>query len=250
MFSIDPGSMPIAIILVFLLAGTVKGIMGMGMPTVAIGLMGLFLAPVDAAAILILPGFLTNVWQMLAGPALRETFRRLAGLMSGITLGTIVGVGFFAGRSSALATFALGAVLAAYALLALVSPRFTVAPRHEWWLGPLSGVFTGIISGATGIFVIPMVPYLASLGLAREALIQALGSAFTVAVLALGLCLWGFGKITSAAGTLSLIAIIPAFIGMAIGQWLRHRLSANAFRLVFLSSILALGAWMMIHASL
>jgi uncharacterized membrane protein YfcA len=170
--------------------------------------------------------------------------------MSGIVLGTVVGVGCFAGKSSSLASFALGAVLTAYALLALASPRFQVPRRHEWWVGSVSGVITGMISGGTGIFVIPMVPFLASLGLGREALIQALGSAFTVAVLALGLCLWAFGKVTPDAGTLSLIAIIPAFIGMAIGQWLRQRLSAEAFRRVFLSSILLLGGWMMLHAAL
>ncbi len=250
MFSIDPGLMPVVIILVFLLAGVVKGIMGMGMPTVAVGLMSLFLTPLEASSILILPGFLTNVWQMFAGPALRAVLRRLAGMLIGIFTGTIIGVAFLAGKPSTFTAFALGTVLSAYALLALRSPRFTVSPRHEIWLGPAAGLITGILSGGTGIFVIPMVPYIASLGLVREVLIQALGSAFTVAVIALGASLWVFDRMTPGAIGWSVLAIMPAFIGMAIGQWLRSRLEPETFRRVFLWSILALGVWMMARAVL
>ena len=249
MFSIDPGAMPVVIILVFLLAGVVKGIMGMGMPTVAVGLMSLFLTPIEAAGILILPGFLTNVWQMLAGPALRAVLRRLAGMLIGIVAGTAHGVAFLAGHSSMFTVFALGAVLSAYALLALGALPLSMPARHETWLGPLAGLITGILSGGTGIFVIPMVPYIASLGLGREVLIQALGTAFTVAVLALGLSLWFFGKLTPDAAGWSMLAVIPAFIGMAMGQWLRARLEAETFRRVFLWSVLALGIWMMIRAA-
>ena len=52
----------------FLLAGLVKGVIGMGLPTVAMGLLALALPPAEAAAILVVPSLVTNVWQLLAGP--------------------------------------------------------------------------------------------------------------------------------------------------------------------------------------
>ena len=52
----------------FLLAGFVKGVVGLGLPTVAMGLLTLVLAPSQAAALLIVPSFVTNIWQLLAGP--------------------------------------------------------------------------------------------------------------------------------------------------------------------------------------
>ncbi|NVZ80096.1 sulfite exporter TauE/SafE family protein, partial [Pseudomonas gingeri] len=51
----------------FLLAGTVKGVIGLGLPTVAMGLLGLAMVPAQAAALLIIPATLTNVWQLAAG---------------------------------------------------------------------------------------------------------------------------------------------------------------------------------------
>ena len=48
---------------IFLLAGLVKGVIGMGLPTVAMGLLALVLPPAEAAAIVVVPSLVTNVWQ-------------------------------------------------------------------------------------------------------------------------------------------------------------------------------------------
>src|SRR5439155_11491499 len=54
---------------VFVVAGGVKGMAGLGLPTVAMGLLSLALPPSEAASLLLLPSLVTNVWQALAGPA-------------------------------------------------------------------------------------------------------------------------------------------------------------------------------------
>ena len=229
---------------IFFLAGLVKGIMGMGMPTVAMGLLGLLMAPVQAAALLVAPAVTTNIWQMFAGPHLRASMQRIGPLMVGTVIGTIGGIGFLASSHSASAGVALGVVLAAYALFALISPRFVVPRTSESWLGPIVGLLTGLISGSTGVFVIPMVPYISSLDLEREQLIQALGGAFTASALALGVGRWWTDHYPIAALSSSLLALIPAFIGMMIGQRLRAKIPPVTFRRVFLYSILALGLYM------
>jgi uncharacterized protein len=76
------GPMPdgtlIFIAAVFALAGFVKGVIGLGLPTISMGLLAIVMPPIEAAAILILPSLLTNVWQMVAGPSLSGcTLRRL-----------------------------------------------------------------------------------------------------------------------------------------------------------------------------
>jgi uncharacterized protein len=53
---------------VFALAGLAKGIIGLGLPTISMGLLATVMSPVHAAAILLLPSLVTNVWQMIAGP--------------------------------------------------------------------------------------------------------------------------------------------------------------------------------------
>ena len=44
----------------FLVAGLVKGVVGMGLPTVAMGLLGLVMPPVQAAALLVVPSLVTT----------------------------------------------------------------------------------------------------------------------------------------------------------------------------------------------
>src|SRR5215472_12961875 len=72
-----PAGTLLVVAVVFALAGFVKGVIGLGLPTISMGPLAIVMPPVEAAAILILPSFITNVWQMLVGPSLRDVFRRL-----------------------------------------------------------------------------------------------------------------------------------------------------------------------------
>src|SRR5919107_4988923 len=81
----------------FFLAGIVKGVTGMGLPTVAMGLLGALMSPVAAAALLIVPSFVTNVWQLASGPSFAALMTRLWPMMLGIVLGTLAGSSIFTG---------------------------------------------------------------------------------------------------------------------------------------------------------
>ena len=164
----------------FLLAGLVKGVIGMGLPTVAMGLLALVLPPAEAAAILVVPSLVTNVWQLTTGPRFGALARRLWPMMLAIVAGTIAGAGVLAGNVAGLAKIGLGAALLVYALVGLAGIRLSVGACRESWLGPVVGATTGLVTGATGVFVIPAVPYLQAIGLEKDELIQALGLSFTV----------------------------------------------------------------------
>src|SRR5882757_8042079 len=103
----------------FLLAGLVKGVIGMGLPTVAMGLLAIVLPPAEAAALLVVPSLVTNIWQLLAGPRFMALARRLSTMMLAVMLGTIAGVGILAGDTAGLASLGLGIALAIYAVVGL-----------------------------------------------------------------------------------------------------------------------------------
>jgi uncharacterized membrane protein YfcA len=167
--------------------------------------------------------------------------RRLAILLVGIGVGTWAGAGSLAADGSGRATGALGIMLIAFALVNLSPLRLSVPKRAEPWVSPVMGVATGFISAATGIYAIPFVPYVQALGLERDALVQALGIGFTVATLALGADLVRVGALESSLAMMSVVALVPALIGMGLGQWLRGRIREQAFRIWFLLALLALG---------
>jgi uncharacterized protein len=234
---------------IFLLAGLVKGIVGMGLPTVAMGLLALAMPPAEAAALLLAPSFVTNVWQLFAGPSLLDLSKRLWTMMIGIIIGTISGAGFLTSSHATTAQFALGVALMVYATLGLFAVRFAVSSKMETWLSPLVGLMTGLITGATGVSVVPAVPYLQALQLGREELIQGLGLSFTVSTCALGIGLLQQGVFTAAPSPLlfaSLLALVPALLGLVAGQHLREWMSIAMFRRVFFGGLLLLGLYLVL----
>ncbi len=215
---------------------------GLGLPTIAVGLLSLAMTPAEAAALLVVPSLVTNLWQLLAGPAFGALLRRLWPTMAGVLAGTWAGSGLLTGAGAAEASTALGLALVVYAVFGLTSFRLSVPARAEAWLGPLVGAATGLVTAATGVFVIPAVPYLQALGLAKDDLVQALGLSFTVSTVALAASLAHEGAFGGTDATLSLIALAPALAGMWAGQWLRGKISPETFRRCFFVGLLALGA--------
>lgn len=216
--------------LIFLLAGAVKGVVGLGLPTVAMGLLSLRMPPAEAAAILLLPSFITNVWQLAERPRLGTLLRRLWPTMAAIFVSTAIAAGVIASTKSTIASAALGGALLLYAAAGLLNFRIDVSTEAERWAGPTIGAITGFITGATGTFVVPAVPYLAGLGLARDELIQALGLSFTVSTVALGVGLLWHDALQFQSIANSTFAIVPALFGMLLGGWIRRRVSPKRFR--------------------
>lgn len=53
------------IMMVFAFAGMIKGMIGLGLPAVSMGLLTIAMSPFQAASLLIVPSMVTNVWQLL-----------------------------------------------------------------------------------------------------------------------------------------------------------------------------------------
>lgn len=228
--------------LVFALGGLAKGIAGMGLPTVAMGLLGLWMAPSDAAALIVIPSLVTNVWQYLSGRQRLAIMRRMWSMLLMICFVTWAGASLITDAGAGTATGGLGLVLILYAAVGLAEIRLSFPPRYEAWLSPVVGATTGIITGATGVFVIPAAPYLQALGFDKDELVMVLGLSFTVSTVALAAGLAGHGAFHIANVGASALCTVPALIGMKIGQMIRARVEPATFRMLFFISLLLLGA--------
>lgn len=237
----------IAIASTFVLAGFVKGVIGLGLPTVAMGLLAIVMPPAQAASLLVVPSLLTNVWQAL-GPDLAPLVRRLWPMLLGICLGTWLGGGLLTADDGTRASIGLGTVLALYGVLGLTSVEFFLPARLEPWFSPLIGTATGIVTAATGVYMIPSVPYLQAIGLEKDDLVRALGLSFTVSTLALAATLMQDGALQMPIAGVSLLALAPALAGMVLGQWVRARVRSETFRFCFFAGSLLLGAHLVLRA--
>jgi len=232
----------------FLLAGMVKGVIGLGLPTVSLALLTVAFDLPSAMALLLVPSFVTNLWQALAGAHTREVALRIRPFLLMATVTVWIGAAALTRVDLALLTALLGVLLVSYALLSLGGVRLAIPLRHESWAGPLIGSANGVLTGMTGSFVVPGVMFLQAIGLPRDRLIQAMGMLFTVSTLALGAALQQANFITLEHGLLSAGAVLPALAGMALGQRLRARLSEQRFRTVFFIALLVLGTYIIAGA--
>lgn len=234
----------IVIIVVFILAGLIKGVIGLGLPTISMGLLAVVMAPAQAAAMLIVPSLVTNVWQALDGPHLRNCVKRLWPMLLGVCLGTWAGAGWLTGPYARTGAIALGLALILYAIVGLSSVRVDIPERHRHWTGIITGILTGLLTAATGVFVLPAIVYLQGIGMEKDELVQALGLSFTVSTIALSFNLVAGGVFTTSMTLGVVVGLVAAMAGMWLGQMVRRRIDQQTFRRWFFISLLVLGVYL------
>ena len=235
---------------VFFLAGSVKGTIGMGLPLVTVGLLTAFIGLKPALVLLLVPAFLTNVWQSLAGDHTGALIRRFWPLFATTMVFTLPGTMALARVNVAYLSALLGSLLILFAAINLSRLKFEVPRDWEGWFNPVIGAFSGVLAGMTGTSTVPGVAYLQSTGLKRDELIQAMGILFTLSTVGLSVSLGGQDLLTAQLGVLSAIALIPTFAGMYLGTHIRKRTSEQSFRLFFLVSLCLLGIYIVTRSVL
>lgn len=237
------------VIAVFVFAGMVKGALGLGLPTVAMGLLTIVIAPFQAASLLIVPSMITNIWQLFAEGRVWILIQRFWLLLIGIVVGTAFSflptLSQATGKTSEML---LGGMLIAYGLYGLCVKQLPNLAPYEKWLSPIVGYLGGALIVSTGVIIIPAVPYLQSLRLKRDDLVQALGLVFTLSTICLAIYLHMHTTTNMHIDyRLAWLAVIPALLGMWLGQKLRYRIPEQHFRRLFFIGLLMLGAYMVWH---
>jgi uncharacterized protein len=233
----------------FLLAGAVKGVIGLGLPTVSLGILTATLDLPTAMALLIVPSFVTNAFQASVGGNARVILARIWPFLLMATATVWIGASALTRVDLDLLSGLLGVLLIAYATVNLAGLRLVISAGSEAWAGPAFGLANGVLTGMTGSFVVPGVMFLQAIGLPRDMLIQAMGMLFTASTVALALALRNNALLTGAESALSMLALAPALVGMVAGQAIRRRLPEARFRQVFFVSILMLGAYIVLGAT-
>lgn len=242
MWRMDPWQL-VLVVGVFVLAGGVKGVTGMGLPTVAMSLLGLWMTPVQAAAILVVPSLATNMAQC-RGPHLRRLGVRLWPGWLAIAIVTIAAPGFGGTESTESVRRWLGAILIVYGAWGLWRPALPDFSGRSSWLSAVAGAATGVVTASTAVFVLPWVPYLQSLRLSKDEMVQALGLSFTFATLALAVRVQASAPLwwLSATGAVTVcLALAGAFAGLKFGEAVRVRLAGPAFQKALFLVFIALG---------
>ena len=238
----------LAILATFFVAGVVKGVIGLGLPSISLALLTVVINLPTSMALLIMPSLVTNIWQAIRGGKFLKILKRLWLLFLTSTLTVWTGSKALAIVDLTLLSALLGSLLMSYAIVSLYGLRFNIKSRNEWWVGSLTGSVNGILTGMTGSFVVPGVFYLQSIRQEKDELIQSMGILFTTSTLALFFSLQTNEYLTSKLIVWSSISIVPSIIGVLIGQQIREWLSEKIFKNIFFFSLLFIGAYIIVIA--
>ncbi|MGH6912761.1 MAG: sulfite exporter TauE/SafE family protein [Geminicoccales bacterium] len=225
----------------FLLAGTVKGTIGAGLPLASIPIVALVVEPATAVSLTIVPVIVTNVWQALHGGRYREVLRRFWPFLACLIAGVIAGAQFLATADPQVTKIVLGAIVAAVSLIQLVGGgSFTVPKRLRPWLDPLTGAASGVFGGMAGMMV-PAILYAAALRLSKDVLISLFALVALCGTIPLYVILFANGALRWPELLVSAAAMLPAFVGLVLGTKIRGRISQRLFERCLFTGLIVIG---------
>jgi len=228
---------------VFLIAGVVKGLVGMGLPTITIALTSLVLPLSDTIALIALPTIFTNLWQAAVGGKFRVILRRQWPLIVPLAVMLYLTMWTVGRKAPDWAFLVLAIVLVVYSALGLFRIRLQIHADLEKPLAPVIGVISGVVAGLVGVPVIPLMPYLQGLDIKPTELVQTLGVVLCATSVTLTVSLLRFGLLDGPHAIVSAIAVVPAIAGMWVGTRVRLKLSVEQFRLAVLWALLLTGLY-------
>lgn len=247
--SLDPATTAL-VMFVFFLAGIIKGVVGFGLPLFAVSVLASVISLPAAIAANVGPSLVTNVRQAFRGPYLVMLIKRLWPFLVPAIALTWVGIAIQVRVNPAYPGLVLGTLAVVFAAVSFSKVQLSLKPQHEKPIGVLVGIVNGVVTGITGIFVLPGGLYIQALGFSRDELVQALGLLFLVSTIAIGGIFVAKSLMTPGLAALSFLAIFPSVAGMSIGERLRSRISEAMFRKLFLAGIAVIGVSLILRNAL
>lgn len=226
----------ILVILVAVSIGSVvKGLSGMGLPLVSIPLMAGFIGVERAVALMIVPGMLTNAYQIWINRAHATSFPNM-GL---VILVSIFGVTAGSYILASVPERWLFAMMAAWLGLYLLSIVLRFEPKLDSWQGRWPSFvvvfFGGLVQGATGAAGAVLGPYVHALGLRKEAYVFTISVLFGIFGITQAVTLAWHGILTMDRVYEGLVACVPVMVVMPLAMRVGGRFSVRTFELVLIA---------------
>lgn len=226
---------------VFLLAGLVKGVVGIGLPTAAMGLLSQVIDPRVAIALVTMPMLISNIWQVWREGGIAETVRRFAPFAAPLMLVLYITTFVTAGVSQSALLTVLGLTVVAFAVMSLAWTPPAMPPRWDTPAQVGAGTLAGMLGGMTGIWSPPMLVYFLSAGIERDTFVRASGVLLTLGCVPMIAGFAQSGILTSDLAAKSAVLVVPTLLGFTVGEAIRRRMDVRRFRTVVLWVFLVMG---------
>lgn len=225
----------------FLAAGTLKGILGVGLPMIAVPIIASFTGPAHAIALASVPVVVSNAWQAFHGGHIKDCVRRFWPMLTGVIAGAVIGVQVLATFDQQLVSGILGIVLVVFTGLQAMPRTLALDARGERWLGPPLGLIGGVLGGMSSLFGPLLILYLVALRLPKDVFVAAVALLFFVGSLPLFLGLVAHGILSPQQILLSALSSLPVVAGLVIGRRLRSHVPQALFEKALIVVLVVIG---------
>jgi len=231
----------IAAVAALLAGGVAKGILGVGLPMIALPLLYTSVPIREAVALMYGPVLVMNIWQTFQGGYFLAALKKFWPMMLAVILGTWLGAATLVGIDSKVLQIIVGSTVIVFSLVNLLQPKLTVPVRHALWISIVVGLIGGFFGGLT-LFIGPtVIMFLVALRTPKEEFIGTIALVYLLGIIPTGITYVAEGVLRAEHIVPTLVACVPVFVGMLIGQWIRIRVNEVTFRKVLLIAMVVIG---------
>lgn len=217
-------------LVVYFLAGLIKGTLGIGFPTTAVSLLAQFADARTAITIVIMPMLITNAWQVFRSRQFLSVIKQIWLLL----LLMLIFIAIFSQLASVvrvdILTAVLGCIVAAYALHSLYARSAQLNPAYDAQAQIAAGTTAGIMGGMVSVWAPPILIYLSARRLPKEQFVATAGVILLSGSCVLLLSYMESGVLNYGLFLCSILLVVPSLLGFSVGEIVRKRLSAQRFQ--------------------
>jgi len=224
------------------LSALIKGSLGLGFSTICLAILANVIELKTAISIVLLPSLLSNLVVMLDAGNFKVSLRHFFWMLVMAIPGMVVGLQLLRLPNNELSITTLSIVLIVYGCWGLANRHFKINSKRIPVLNLIIGFSTGAVNGATGSQIFPIMPYLLSLDISKDVLVQTINLSFTLCSLIMLTSLYAMETLSTESIATYSLGIIPVAAGVWLGNKLRKRLSDDRYRQAVMLLIIFLGA--------
>ena len=243
----EPTSVVAAVFCSLIVAGLLKGIIGVGMPVVALPLLSLFIDIKSAVMLLSMPLIFSNVPQALEGGKTGQCLMQLMPVILGVIPGLFLGVRVLLALDANVAEIIAGLVVMGVGGVTLLAPTPQLQSRLALPAGITFGFFGGILGGIAAMAGPLVFIFLLAKGLHGKAFTKEASLYLVVSSGLLAILLTASRQFNWLDVLVSSAAMLPVVLGMYVGQHMRDKIAPETFKKLVLIAVIAAGVDLLRH---
>lgn len=231
----------LAAIVALFAGGLAKGVLGVGLPMIALPLLYTSVPIREAVALMYGPVLIMNLWQTFQGGWFLTALKRFWPMMAAVIAGTWLGAKTLVGIDGQTLQIVVGITVAGFSLVNLLQPKLAVPAKHALWLSIVVGLTGGFFGGLT-LFIGPaVIMFMVALRVPKDEFIGTIALVYLLGIIPTGITYIIEGVLRTEHIVPSAIACVPVFIGMLVGQRIRGHVNEETFRKTLLIALVLIG---------